>query len=110
MVSVTDILLLSFPWFTLTAEQLPMSINTDPTSPLEKAAASSAPYPMSQLVLGSRWQHKNLEVYEIIALANIEGTKPDYPTTVVYRNIKTERIYARQYVRFTPSSFQPVES
>jgi hypothetical protein len=40
---------------------------------------------LEALVPGSRWRHRNGNLYEVITLANTESTRSDYVPTVVYR-------------------------
>ena len=43
----------------------------------------------------SVWEHKNGERYMPILYANVEGDRPQYPTTIIYRNVITSRVYSR---------------
>lgn len=40
------------------------------------------------------WYHNNGCCYEVIAIAN-EGDRPNYPETVVYRNLNNGKWYTR---------------
>lgn len=48
------------------------------------------------LPTGSLWRHHSGNLYRVFAHANVEGTKPDYPQTVVYQNVANGKIYARK--------------
>lgn len=46
--------------------------------------------------IGSLWQHRNGNKYEVIMLTNLESSKETYPITVVYKNSNTGTIWSRK--------------
>jgi hypothetical protein len=45
--------------------------------------------------IGSKWRHKNGDIYFVCGLANLDATSEKYPVTVIYTNIKTKSLYTR---------------
>lgn len=43
----------------------------------------------------SIWRQRNGNLYEVIAIANTDSTRPDYKPTVVYRGVANGKIWAR---------------
>lgn len=37
------------------------------------------------VVKGTKWRHRNGIVYEVLLVANLASTRPEYPVTVVYQ-------------------------
>lgn len=47
--------------------------------------------------IGSHWQHRNGNVYVVVALANTRTERPDeYPVMVVYENIANQAVWCRR--------------
>lgn len=47
--------------------------------------------------VGSHWQHRNGNRYEVLLHANVQAERQDkYPHTVVYRNIHNGAVYCRE--------------
>lgn len=45
--------------------------------------------------IGSRWQHKNGNIYIVYDYTNIDSTRADYPERISYRNEVTNTPYSR---------------
>lgn len=56
-------------------------------------------------LIGSVWMHRNGNEYEVVEHTNVEGGKPDYPPTVVYRNTENGKLYSRRLNLWQPASF-----
>lgn len=45
--------------------------------------------------IGSKWRHRNGNVYFVCGLANLDSKSEKYPVTVIYTNIATKSLWAR---------------
>lgn len=45
--------------------------------------------------VGSKWQHRNGNRYEVVMLTNTESSRAAYPVTVVYKNRDTGSLWSR---------------
>ncbi len=62
-----------------------------------EGVAVAIPFVEAEVVtpdIGSRWRQSNGVEYEVVALANGTSELPEYPVTVVYRNIENGEIWA----------------
>lgn len=49
--------------------------------------------------LQSLWQHRNGNVYRVLMFTNVETDRQrEYPTTIVYQNIKSGNRYSRRLI------------
>lgn len=45
---------------------------------------------------GTKWQHNNGTLYEVLFLTNRDTERPEqYPVTVVYRNVHNSKLWSR---------------
>lgn len=44
---------------------------------------------------GSVWRHRNGAKYAVLMIANSESQNPEYPLTVVYRNVTNGKVWSR---------------
>ncbi len=55
--------------------------------------------PTTWPIVSSIWRHKNGNTYVILAYTNVESDRQEeYPTTVVYQNVKTKKMYSRRLI------------
>ena len=47
------------------------------------------------LISGSRWRHRNGNVYTVLFLTNVCSIKPEYLTTVVYQGVVNKNLWSR---------------
>lgn len=60
--------------------------------------------------IDSTWKHHNGNTYEIIAIANLETTRPEkYPITIVYEG-ENGKIWSRPFDRWHASMKQVAHS
>lgn len=57
---------------------------------------------------GSRWRHRNGNVYQVLLITNLLDEER-YPKTVVYRNVDVGSLWSRRYDDWQ-RSFTPVDA
>lgn len=50
--------------------------------------------------VGYVYQHINGNVYKVIAIANQESKRADYPPTVVYQDTTNGKVWAKSFINF----------
>ena len=59
---------------------------------------------LPEVAVGTLWEHKNGNIYEILLITNTNSTKLDeYPITVVYRNTVNLTLWSRPLHRWYAS-------